>query len=167
MLNIFFVCFEKCTSLERFSPLCKRAFTCVASPKVAKVSRATSLSQTCSLQDLASVNEPQISKVSKQIASGLLCSRYQRRPSKGKLLLFFSFLLQWPFTVLIKQTRQAVQAVKQSIYSQMSMERTLKVHSTSIFIFIFDIPLSLKLEGSRDVSRNGDVLKRKRNIMVR
>ena len=30
--------------------------------------------------------------------------------------LFF-FLLQWPFTVLIKQTRQAVRAVKQSIYS--------------------------------------------------
>jgi hypothetical protein len=29
----------------------------------------------------------------------------------------FIFLLQWPFTVLIKQTRQAVHAVKQSIYS--------------------------------------------------
>ncbi len=30
---------------------------------------------------------------------------------------FLFFLLQWPFTVLIKQTRQAVRAVKQSIYS--------------------------------------------------
>ena len=29
----------------------------------------------------------------------------------------FLFLLQWPFTVLMKQTRQAIPAVKQSIYS--------------------------------------------------
>ncbi len=34
---------------------------------------------------------------------------------------FFFFLLQWPLAVLIKQTRQAVCAVKQSIYSQMFM----------------------------------------------
>ncbi len=40
-----------------------------------------------------------------------------------RVSFFFSFLflLQWPFTLLIKQTRQAVCAVKQSIYSQMSM----------------------------------------------
>ncbi len=31
----------------------------------------------------------------------------------------FLFLLQWPFTVLIKQTWQAVRTVKQSIYSKM------------------------------------------------
>jgi hypothetical protein len=30
-------------------------------------------------------------------------------------LLFFLFLL-WPFTVLMKQTRQAVRAIKQSIF---------------------------------------------------
>ena len=29
----------------------------------------------------------------------------------------FLFLLQWPFTVLIKQTRQALRAIKQSTYS--------------------------------------------------
>jgi len=35
-----------------------------------------------------------------------------------RVSFFFSFLflLQWPFTVLIKQTRQAVRAVKQPIY---------------------------------------------------
>jgi hypothetical protein len=36
-----------------------------------------------------------------------------------RVSFFFSFLflLQWPFIVLIKQTRQAVHIVKQSIYS--------------------------------------------------
>jgi hypothetical protein len=36
-----------------------------------------------------------------------------------RVSFFFSFLclLQWPFTLLIKQTRQAVRAIKQSIYS--------------------------------------------------
>jgi hypothetical protein len=29
----------------------------------------------------------------------------------------FLFLLQWPFTALMKQTRQALHAIKQSIYS--------------------------------------------------
>jgi hypothetical protein len=41
---------------------------------------------------------------------------YERRPSKGKLLLFISFLLLQPLTVLMKQTRQAVRAIKQSIF---------------------------------------------------
>ncbi len=35
---------------------------------------------------------------------------------QGKLLLFFSFLLLCPLTVLMKQTRQEVHAVKQSIF---------------------------------------------------
>ncbi len=44
-----------------------------------------------------------------------------------RVSFFFSFLflLQWPFTVLIKQTRQPVRATKQSIYSQMSMGKQL------------------------------------------
>jgi hypothetical protein len=33
------------------------------------------------------------------------------------MVSFFFFLLQWPFTVLIKQTRQAVRAIKQYTYS--------------------------------------------------
>jgi hypothetical protein len=39
--------------------------------------------------------------------------------SLPRVNFFFSFLflVQWPFTVLIKQTRQAVRAVKQSLYS--------------------------------------------------
>jgi hypothetical protein len=38
--------------------------------------------------------------------------------SLPRVRFFFSFLflLQWPFTVLIKQTRQAVHAIKQSIF---------------------------------------------------
>ncbi len=44
----------------------------------------------------------------KQIAYGLLCACYQRH-------IFSLFFLLWPLTVLIKQTRQAVLAVKQSI----------------------------------------------------
>jgi hypothetical protein len=39
---------------------------------------------------------------------------------QGKLLLFFSFLLLWPLTVLMKQTKQAVHAIS-SLHSQMSM----------------------------------------------
>jgi hypothetical protein len=38
-----------------------------------------------------------------------------------RVSFFFFFLLQWPFTQLIKQTRQAVHAIKQSIYSKMSI----------------------------------------------
>ncbi len=65
------------------------------------------------------------------------CREHRYRKSQNRLLevccvpatsaflprvsFFFSFLLQWPFTVLIKQTRQAVRAVKLSIFSWMSM----------------------------------------------
>ncbi len=43
--------------------------------------------------------------------------------SLPRVSFFFSFLflLQWPFTVPIKQTRQAVHAIKQWLYSEMSM----------------------------------------------
>jgi len=36
--------------------------------------------------------------------------------SAARNRLFFFLFLLWPFTVLIKQTRQAVRAIKQSIF---------------------------------------------------
>ncbi len=54
---------------------------------------------------------PQILKVSKQSAKGLLCARYQHSLNS----LFSSFLLQL-LTVLMKQTRQLLHAIKLSIY---------------------------------------------------
>jgi hypothetical protein len=71
-----------------------------------------------------------------------LCTSHRYRKSQNRLLkvcfvpatsailprvsFFFSFLflLQWPFTVLIKQTRQVVCAIKQSIF--------LDVYGTSL-----------------------------------
>jgi len=47
---------------------------------------------------------------------------------QGSFFFSFLFLLQWQFTVLINQTRLAVHAVKQSIYSSMSMERLFEVN---------------------------------------
>jgi len=53
--------------------------------------------------------------------------------SAGLPMVSFFFLLQWPFTVLIKQTRQAVPAVKQSIfldvYGQMWQKRLFVIGS--------------------------------------
>ncbi len=46
-------------------------------------------------------------------------------------LLFFSFLLQ-PFTVLMKQTRQAIHAVKQSIFLDVYAQ-----HSGSIVVVVY------------------------------
>ncbi len=51
-------------------------------------------------------------KSPKQIAKGLLCAHYQRLYSQASFS--FYFLLR-PLTVLMKQTRQAVRAVQQSI----------------------------------------------------
>ncbi len=58
-------------------------------------------------------SEPQISKDKKQMAyvllCVLLCAHFQRRASKASFFM-------WPLTVLMKQTRQAVDTIKQSIY---------------------------------------------------
>jgi hypothetical protein len=47
-------------------------------------------------------------------------------------LLFFSFLLR-SFTILMKQSRQAVRIIKQSIF----VFRYLWVHYSALFIFLF------------------------------
>ncbi len=85
---------------------------------------------------------------STKLKSRLLRFNHRYRKSQNRLLkvccvpatsaslprvsFFFSFLflLQWPFTVLIKITRQAVCAIKQSIYSKMSMGLTRKAVQT-------------------------------------
>ncbi len=82
-----------------------------------------------------------------------------------RVSFFFSFLflLQWPFTVLIKQTRQAVRAVKQSIYilrilchkhifSRKSLTETTIIclcshwHKLESFFFFFEIFFDKKQE---------------------
>ncbi len=83
-----------------------------------------------------------------QLFLSYLCFYHSSRNSQNRLLkvccvpatstglprvsFFFSFLflLQQPFTILIKQASQAVRAIKQSIYSQMSMVLTSPVLST-------------------------------------
>jgi hypothetical protein len=48
----------------------------------------------------------------------MVCCVPATSTSLPRVSFFFSFLflLQWPFAVLIKQTRQAVHTVKQSIF---------------------------------------------------
>ncbi len=75
---------------------------------------------------------------------GLLCAHYKCWPSKGKFLLFFSIVLfLQPLTVLMKQTRQAVCAVKQSILLDVygsnpaAVRRRQKLAEKNIYLFIF------------------------------
>ncbi len=60
-----------------------------------------------------------------------VCCVHATSASLPRVSFFFSFLflLQWPFTVLIKQTRQAVHAVKQSIFLDVYGTNTLAYFS--------------------------------------
>ncbi len=65
--------------------------------------------------------------------------------SKGKLLVFFSFLLLRPLTTLVKQTRQAVRAVKLSIFLDV-YEREEPQLFVLFLIFLFNYS---KLDNSK------------------
>ncbi len=68
-----------------------------------------------------------IKSLQNRLLKGLLCAHYQHRSFKAPFL-------QWPLTVLMKQTWLVVCAFEQSQMSQMSM-------MSSLFQFLFDFKI--------------------------